>query len=68
MTYDPRDYALCGNEMVVGLSLWVLVVLAGCLAPRSFEVAPDRMAQSVSSSWQRAPLGVPAISRHERNV
>ena len=44
MTYDPRDYALCGNEIVVGLSLWVLVVLAGCLAPRSFEAAPDRMA------------------------
>jgi hypothetical protein len=56
MSYDPRDHALHGNEIVAALSLWFLVVLAGCLVPRSFEAAANRMAQQVPPSWNRAPL------------
>lgn len=56
MTYDPRDHALHGNEIVAALSLWFLVVLAGCLVPRPFEAASNRMVQHVSPSWSGAML------------
>ncbi len=56
MTYDPRDHALHGHDIVATLSLWFLVVLAGCLVPHAFEAASNSMVQHVSPSSSRAML------------